>query len=171
MSDVTTLLIEAGIIPECALREHARWSFTPDVDDHDPDVLPMLPEQLPQALAQAAADTEYTFSRQTDLDALRQFGSAKREGTLMLRTDTGKKLQASTFFYITSLGSFRFPYESTDMIDYMTNGQNFLQYQAENGDTKQVWFSDGVYLHYGKDQAFCELKPSVQQTISKKKEA
>lgn len=168
MSTIVELLKEAGIIPEGAQREHQRWSFTPEPEDQDPDILPRMPEQLPSAIAEVLAESEYTFSRQTDLDSLKDFAAHQRDGVLILRTDSGKKLQAQTHFYITRAGNYRFPYESSDMIDFMTDGRNFLQYEEANGELTQVWFSSGAYLHYGEQQTFCELAPSTKRTVQKK---
>jgi hypothetical protein len=157
MKPLTTAVVEAGILPENALKEMAR--FSPVISPR-PAVTDQVPlEDAAATIQRAVQGEDYVAFRETDLDAVKTYLKTQKQGTLHLTTASAEGAVAADFpvaYGRTTMGEFLIPWNSPNIADAMTDPETYLI--TEEGE--EVHFSDMRELHYDDMKAFmvCQVR-------------
>lgn len=159
MSQLTDVIIKAGLVPDNVLKQLARWGM-PVNEDRKPDELHALPdlEQLVEAIDEAIQSEGYVLMRETDLEAIPQYLQTMKPGVLHVVIEDGTSSDFEVQYGIGKTGDVIMPWRSDSITDLLTNGETYLKVSGE-----KVFFSQARELFYGANKAFVVCTPSTRE--------
>lgn len=171
MTDLATVLQQAGLISSDVVNEFRQWRRDPtEVSDTPEELTPIVatPEltQFLRQLEEVLQSEGYVITRETDLDVLRHFVHKQEKADLYL-SDKGVLQQVEKTPYCRNGASYVFacdPKDDGEFLYYMTNGESYLAVMKDE-KIEKVFFGDGTYLYLGKEKAFLSLQPSTKEKV------
>lgn len=157
MKPLTTAVVEAGILPENALKEMARFNPAIAPPTAAADQVPL--EDAAANIQRAVQGQDYVAFRETDLDAVKTYLKTQKQGNLHLALASVDGTNTADFpiaYGRTTMGEFLIPWNSSNIADAMTDPETYLT--TEEGEA--VYFSDMRELHYDDTKAFmvCQVR-------------
>lgn len=166
MKPIAFAVARAGLITPEVQEEFRRWGL--------PVALVSVPEegvltdarQVVDLIQNALEDADQVKISETDLDLLTRYldPSHRREGTLVVK-DGQQKSTSKVLFSITPLWEYAIPWMSESIADFMTNGQTYLRFKLDSGESSRVTFSDVREVFFGEQKAFMVCTPGVANEL------
>lgn len=154
MNPIVAAVLKTGLLDKQVLSEMRRWG----VDIDEPFNTPKRsPEEIAAVIEEALQSEGYVLTKETDLEALRQYLSTNRRGMLhvgLLRDDDMQEIDVEVSYGKTSLGDYIIGWRSEAIEDVMTNGVTYL---IEDGH--RVYFHAIRELFFGDVKAFMVCTP------------
>jgi hypothetical protein len=162
MSQLTSIILNAGILSDEALRELKRWRL-PVGEEPDPNQLVATPtvESISRAIADAIEGEGYVLTRETDLEAIPQYLKSMQAAVLSVVMEDGESADIQVQVGRTSTGEWIMPWQSETISDLLTNGLTGLKVPGE----QVVYFSQARELFYGQKKAFVVCTPSFVEPL------
>jgi hypothetical protein len=155
-------VVEAGLVPDAALDELARWGVHITAK---PDPTIDTPAAVAEHLMSALESDEQVRVDETDLDLLQRYLDPKhqRRGRLIIRE--GKDHTTMTVsFCLTSLGDYALPWTDEETPGVLANGESHLKWQ-DGERQRDIYFSSVREVFFGRRKAFVICSPStVEET-------
>jgi len=156
---IINAVVEAGLVPEEALNELARWGVhvtatrKPELD---------TPAAVAQHLMEAMESDDQMRVDETDLDLLQRYLDPKhqKQGRLIIKSGA-QHTTCALSFCLTSLGEYAIPWTDAETPEVLANGESHLKW----GDDKDIYFSAVREVFFGSRKAFVVCTPSpVEKT-------
>jgi hypothetical protein len=151
-------VVEAGLVPDTALDELARWGVhitaqrKPELDN---------PQAVALHLMQALESDEQVRVDETDLDLLQRYLNPKHQLQGRLIIKEGKShTTAPISFCLTSLGEYAIPWTDDETPEVLANGESHLKWDSAEGK-KDIYFSGVREVFFGSRKAFVVCTPST----------
>lgn len=160
MSQLTDIIIKSGIIPPNVLSEVKRWGLPAGDDVQPPGELEpeMTVQQLCDKIDEAIQSEGYVLTRETDLEAVKQYIETMTQSVLHLVMEDGKASNFTVHAGRNTAGEIIIPWRSDNITDLLTNGESYLKINKE-----KVFFSNARELFYGSNKAFIVCTPSTKE--------
>lgn len=157
MKLIASAVVEAGLVPEGALNELARWGV--HITAVPRENILQSPQAVVEHIRKAYESEEQVRIDETDLDMLTRYLDRKyqKQGRLILKQ--GKKHSTLTIsFCLTELGEYAIPWTEADSPELLSNGETHLRWESEEGPI-DVYFEDVRELFFGERKAFAVCTP------------
>lgn len=159
MSQLTEIILKAGILSPEALSELKKWRLP--VGDVDPSSLsefsaPPTPKSISEAIATAIEDEGYVLTRETDLEAIPQYLETMKPAVLHAVLEDGETAEFEVHVGKTATGDWIMPWRSETITDILANGETYLRHGG-----KRIYFSQARELFYGQRKAFVVCTPAT----------
>lgn len=161
MSQLTEIIIKAGLVPPNTLAEIRRWApLLTDPNSQPPTELEseMSVKVLCDSIDEVLQSAGYVIVRETDLTVLPQYLQTMMPGVLHIKLEDDSIQKFSVQVGRLPSGEFVIPWRSDDISELLTDGQTFLRI-----DKEKYFFSDARELFYGNNKAFIVCKPSTKE--------
>ncbi len=160
MSQLTDIIIKSGIIPQNVLSEVKRWGLPAGEDIQPPNELEpdMSVQQLCNKIDEGVQSQGYILTRETDLEAVKQYLETMTPATLHLVMEDEKASNFTVHVGRNPVGEFIIPWRSDNITDLLTDGQSYLKV-----DKEKYYFSSARELFYGQNKAFIVCTPSTKE--------
>lgn len=122
---------------------------------------PRSPEEVVSAIEQALQDEELIITRETDLEAVKQYLETQTQGILhVVVSEDGEEVSSDigTTYGRTKMGEYVIRFHSEGLEEVMTNGKTFLL-EDDDGPGTEVFFSHARELFFGDLKAFVVCTP------------
>lgn len=157
MSQLTNIILKAGILSPEALDELRRWRLP--VGDAEPlgeyETVP-TPQSISASIAEAIEGEGYVLTRETDLEAIPQYLQTMQPALVHVVMEDGEQAEFEAQVGKTASGDWIMPWRSETITDLLTNGETFLKVKG-----KRIYFSQARELFYGQQKAFVVCTPSA----------
>ncbi len=162
MSQLTDVILKAGLISPDNVRELRRWGLpVGEVTPSGEFDAKMTPRALLDAISSIIESEGYVLTRETDLGAISQYLRTQRPAVLHVVFDEDG--QAPVDFEVTVgqevTGEWLLPWQSESITDLLTNGKTYLKIQGQ-----RIFFGQARDLFYGKHRAFLLCVPSTVES-------
>jgi len=161
MSQLTEIILKAGILSPDVLREMRRWGLPIDeaLEAHEDDLTATpTPESLSRSIAEAVESEGYVITRETDLEAIPQYLSSMKPGLLHVVMEDGESVEFEVQVGQSSAGEWIMPWRSDSITDLLTNGETYLRVSGV-----RYFFGQARELFYGHSKAFIVCTPSTKE--------
>lgn len=161
MKPVVEAVVEAGLVPDDALDEMARWGI--HVTAVPNERILRSPEAVVTHIREALESEEQVRIDQTDLDLLTRYLDKKhqRQGRLIIKE--GKRHQTvNVSFCLTKLGEYAIPWTEPEEPEVLANGETHLKWKDTDGTEYDVRFIDVRELFFGSKKAFAVCIPLLE---------
>jgi hypothetical protein len=161
MKPVVEAVVEAGLVPEEALDELARWGV--HIKAVPNERILHSPEAVVNHLREALESEEQVRIDQTDLDLLTRYldKNNQKRGRLILKE--GKQhTTVNVSFCLTQLEEYAIPWTDPDEPDILVNGESHLKWTDDDGTEYDVRFIDVRELFFGSKKAFAVCIPLLE---------
>lgn len=150
MSEVSKIVVQAGLVDGSVVSELKRWGSPVEV----PEGVKIEPEAVPLAIERALQEDPYIQVRETDLEILQLYLRSQRSGIIHFEPMTGDAYEFEITYGMSRLGEFIVPWTAEDIIELMTNGATYLMHAGT-----KVFMKDARELFYGNKKAFMICTP------------
>jgi len=159
MSQITEIILKAGILSPEALREMRRWGLpVGEAEELKELEAPPTPESISRSIADAIESEGYILTRETDLEAIPQYLQGMQPGVLHVVLDDQGEPEFEVQVAQVSSGDWILPWHSDSITDLLINGQTYLRVKGE-----RIFFSQARELFYGARKAFVVCTPATQE--------
>jgi hypothetical protein len=152
MTELSAAVAQSGALDEGMLRELAKWRLPLELPATSEEIF-ATPEEAVEAIEEAVESRAAVEVRATDLDVLKQYLATATKGKLHIVT----QVESGTFpvtYGLTKFGDFIIPWQADSLVEYLTNGESYLQ--AKGG---KVYFSTVQELYFGERKVFIQCTP------------
>lgn len=153
MTELAKAVAQSGALDADTLREIAKWRLPLELPQDDPFD---SPEEAVEAIEAAMESKAAVEVRATDLDVLKQYLATATKGKLHIVTEHENGAFAVTYG-TTMLGDYIIPWQSDSLVEYLTNGESYLQ-----GKAGKVYFSAVQDLYFGERKVFIQCTPQKE---------
>jgi hypothetical protein len=163
MSAIGKVLAEAGILPQDAVKQFARWRVPgiEKIDVENPPTPALVdPQQVVSHLDEAMQEKAFVQVKETDLTVLDQYQQTKTEAVLHIEDDQGQSADVPVEVGRLRTGEYIFPWTSEGIEDVMING--FTRLHLGETNSPGIAFKDVRELFFGDDKAFMVCTPATR---------
>jgi len=162
MKPVVDAVVEAGLVPDEALDEMARWGI--HITSVPNERILRSPQAVVEHIRAALESEDQVRVDQTDLDLLTRYLDKKhqRQGRLVLK-DGKRHTNVNISFCLTQLGEYAIPWTDEETPDVLVNGETHLKWTDVDGTEYDVRFVDVRELFFGNKKAFAVCIPLLEK--------
>ncbi len=159
MSQLTDIILKAGILSPASLAEIERWRLPlGDITPADELAPTPTPASICNANADAIESEGYVLTRETDLEAIPQYLHGMRSCVLHVVMDDGAEPEFEIQAAKVASGDWLLPWRSDSITDLIANGTTYLRVGGE-----RVYFSQARDLFDGTRKAFMVCTPVPEE--------
>lgn len=166
MKPIAFAVVRSGLVTKETMEEIRRWGLPVELLPVPEEGILENPRQIVDLIQHALEDADQVKISETDLDLLTRYldPAHRREGTLVVK-DGQQKSTSKVLFSVTPLGEYAIPWMSESIADFMTNGQTYLRFKLDSGESSRVTFSDVREVFFGEQKAFMVCTPGVANEL------
>ncbi len=155
MNPLADVILRSGILTPGDHAEFARWKAPAIVDAGDDGPTIDSAAQVIEGIERALQSRELVLVRATDLDIVTQFLRSQKHGKLHVTVTDQEVTQQAAFdivFGRSSIGEYILPWKSELVEDVLVDGSAYLVEQDENGNERNIHFSNVRVLYFGEQK-------------------
>lgn len=150
MSQLTEVILNAGIINPETIKELQRWKLpvgeVPEKSEFDAEV---TPASISRSISDAIENQGYILMRETDLGAVSQYLKTMQPATLHVDPESDTPVEFEVTVGRSPNGDWLLPWQSESITDMLANGKTFLRVGKQ-----RIYFNQARELFYGPHKAF-----------------